>query len=225
MQCFLTTYWGDLTVERESSHCLLVTDRLTIEESAALRKVLKKFHAPEPESLAPQRIRVDAGMDEVVKYLNRVLKRGEPILQAARYAGGKVEEAPDLAAAEAAGAEVAVATEVPRRGCPMPAFDPTREAEIRATRVLEEFMSPMQRADWNRLHAIGVKGADTGRRYVIAHRHSRRASSQGIVFDLDRKRSCCVEASQLRAAEEVLALMLTLELRGRERAWLDAYVD
>lgn len=164
-------------------------------------------------------------MDAVMKYLTRVLKRGEPTLQVVRFGGGRLEESDSLAEAEAAGATVAVATEVPKRGCPMPVFDPTREAEIRATRVLEAFMTPVQTADFNRLQAVGVRGADTGRRYVISHRFSRMASRRGIVFDLDRRRRCCVEPSQLRPAEEVLALMICLQLRNREREWLAAYAD
>ncbi len=115
---------------------------------------------------------------------------------------------------------------VPARGCPQPDFE---KVEIRATRVLKEFLSPQQLEDFERYQAFMVIGADTGHRYRVASRHASGyqatyADGSGALtarghqfFDLDERRSYCVHDWDVPAPEEMLAIMLAVQIPGYER--------
>lgn len=117
----------------------------------------------------------------------------------------------------------------PVNGCPMPDFP---EADIRASRVLETFLSPEQLRDYRTTGGFVVRGADTGRRYLVCNRERpglmrRQGTSMGLgsgsfrqLFDLDQNRALCVHDWTVPPPEEMLALMLCLTLPGREEKML-----
>ena len=65
--------------------------------------------------------------------------------------------------------EAATTVAAPERGCPPPSFE---QAEVRASRVLEVFLSPEQLEDFRTRQQFVVEGADTGHRYLLTVRHA-----------------------------------------------------
>ena len=158
-------------------------------------------------------------ISEVYKYLVKVLKGDKAVITAVKLYNGKIEEVEDLEEAEAKGSQAAVSTTVPSHGCPMPIYKSTLEKEIRATRVLTEFLNPTQLRDFNTKACFVVRGIDSNHRMMLSHRYSRAASEYGLLYDLDRERSVCIEKTILPPAEELLALLVMLSCRGREKEW------
>jgi len=174
-----------------------------------------------------------ASLKAVEAVLTKALKPGRELVKVLRV-GDKLADVTDLdayrkpaAAAEpekpkeepkaAVGATVAQ----PVKGCPMPAFP---EADVRASRVLEAFLSPRQIADYRRDGAFVTRGIDTQRRYLICNRERpafMKASLGGRqLYDLDRGMPICVHDWAVPPPEEMLALHLCLSLPGREKAML-----
>jgi len=110
-----------------------------------------------------------------------------------------------------------VTVAAPTIGCPTPEF---ARAEVRATRVLEAFLDPEQLEDYRAEGRFMVLGADTGHRYLLAHREQPHLLAQmggRQVFDLDAGFPICVHDWTVPAAEELLTLKLMLTLPGNER--------
>jgi hypothetical protein len=103
-------------------------------------------------------------------------------------------------------------------GCPAPDFD---EAEVRATRVLEAFLSPEQLEDFREGQQFVVTGVDTGHRYLLTSRHAPkvrfRHQSFRSLFDLDDQIALCVHDWEVPAAEELLGLLIHLQLPELEK--------
>ena len=127
--------------------------------------------------------------------------------------------AADKAAAERAAraaAEKAATVAAPVIGCPMPVFE---EAEVRASYVLEQFLTPEQREDYRQHGCFVSVGADTGRRYMVIHRErpAMLAKFGGRqLYDLESDHALCVHDWEVPPPEEMLALHLCLMLPGRE---------
>lgn len=188
-------------------------------------------------------ITLAASVKQVHAVLAKALKPNREILTAARFADGKIEEvrgrersaegdevhavevdeAPEnkteteLAPPAKTKPEKAVTVAAPTIGCPMPDFG---EADVRASRVLAAFLTPEQVRDYEKFGAFVVTGADTGRRYMIAHRnvpHALRQCGSRQLYDLEEKRPLCVHDWTVPAPEEMLAIALCVTLPGRER--------
>lgn len=113
--------------------------------------------------------------------------------------------------------KAAVTVAKPRVGCPMPDFP---EADVRASRVLEAFLTPEQTRDYRQHGAFIAQGADSGHRYMVANRETpqRIRQCQGRqLFDLEEGRPLCVHDWEVPPPEEMLALLLCLTLPGHER--------
>jgi hypothetical protein len=219
MKIYLPTYWGDIALEKKDAESsTLKTAKLTAGEEVVVRDFLKKMKVPEGMKLYPRTYAIPKPVSKAHPVLTACLKKGKPTITAVRIEA--IEEVADVKEAEEKGAKTAVTTSAPRRGCPMPVYDPTLEKEIRATRVLREFLSPTQLADFNRLGAFVVVGRDTRRMYLLSHRWSKRAAEGGIVFDMTRSRRICSEPCAMPPSEEILSLMVALSCRGREMEWL-----
>jgi len=220
MKVYIPTYWGDIRMERQGdTGTELTVEKLTADETLVVERILKKYKIPKPDFTKPKTIFIPQNMDKVHKFVTKTLKRGMPTITAMKIAGGQVTEIRDLEEAEVAGAEAVATTPVPQRGCPMPIFDATQEKSIRATRVLSLFLNPTQKRDFARQHAFAVVGADSGSKYMLAHRHSHLASEHGLVYNLDTKRTTCVEPTFLPPEEEILSLLFALSCQGREIEW------
>ena len=84
---------------------------------------------------------------------------------------------------------VAATVARPVNGCPMPAFE---ETNIRATRVLQAFLTPEQNEDYLKTGAFIVAGADTGHRYMVCNRERPNFYQKHLggrqLYDMEEKR-------------------------------------
>ena len=112
---------------------------------------------------------------------------------------------------------VAATVARPVNGCPMPAFE---ETNIRATRVLEAFLTPEQSEDYSKTGAFIVAGADTGHRYMVCNRERPNYYQKHLggrqLYDMQEKRPICVHDWTVPAPEEMLGILFMLALPGRE---------
>lgn len=194
-------------------------EKLSTAEEVAVGRLLDKYKIPRPDFGKPQEIVLPVPMDKAHGIVVKSLKHNEPMITCMKISGGKITETKSIIEAEAKKAEVVATTPVPNKGCPMPVFDSTKEKEIRATNVLKAFLNPTQRRDFMRQSSFVVVGADTGTKYLVNHRFSFLASEKGIVYDLDRECSTCVERTEQPPAEEMLGLLFMLGCKGRETEW------
>lgn len=196
-----------------------------------------------------QRVALDAPIDKVQAFLAQKLKPSRALLGAVRFSDGEVSEIfktepksvetyrqlakkpePDdevidavlepkkenaiVKTAKAAIAAVTVAA--PSLGCPAPDF---RQADVRANRVLDAFLTDQQRADWRSRGQIVAVGAETGHRYMLTNRERRDMLAKfggRSLFDLDTSTPVCTHDWDVPAAEEILALLLFISLPQRE---------
>jgi hypothetical protein len=234
---YIPSLYGDVNLRPTGKKsCVLDAAQLSPREQRALAEVESVLHQkgwlPEDKKLDGRLgnlCEIAAPLEKVAKLVAKALKPGRKLVTAVRFSDGKMTEiveapiAPETqamapyrepevpAAPEEKGAIVAR----PTLGCPAPAF---HAADVRATRVLCEFLSPEQLADWKRYNRIITVGAVTGHRYMITSRHATDtlAQVQRSLYDLDDKRPFCVHDWSVPAAEEVLALHLLVQLPRHE---------
>ena len=182
------------------------------------------------------KITIGKPIAKVETVLAKAMKRGRKLLSAVVFKNGSIEEIhrtegggdakrepyreggePKKGAIEKVAAKAAVTVAQPTLSCPVPEFE---RADVRATRVLREFLSPQQLADFERTQSFLVHGGDTGRQYILT---SRQASPERLakvggrsVFDVSAGYPICVHDWVVPAAEELLELKLFLELPGHE---------
>lgn len=247
-QWYLPSLFGDISLKALDKQSTEVNFKgLSPQEKIALQVLLRKAAAPGVLSAAPwaspetlSKVKLDdqteqtfilnAGIVAVQKVLSKPLKPMRKQLSAVRFSDGKLEEITSanigLILVEVAGeetphkerAEKAVTVAQPVIGCPQPDFD---EAEVRATRVLEAFLSPEQLEDFRRLQQFVVQGADSGHHYLLTSRHAPKQrfkiESCRTVHDLDEAYDLCVHDWEVPAAEELLGMALHLQLPEHER--------
>jgi hypothetical protein len=183
-------------------------------------------------------VELEAKIGDIEKVLSKALRPERQLVKAVKYTDGTVREiqtyrspaepderdkllppAPEKPKAELAKPEPETATTVARpvNGCPMPDFP---EADIRASRVLEAFLSPAQVKDYQATGAFMTIGADTGRRYMIGNRERPQYLAEHFfgrqLYDMDLGRALCVHDWAVPPPEEMLALHLCISLPGRE---------
>jgi hypothetical protein len=187
-------------------------------------------------------VELEAKIGDVEKVLSKALRPERQLIKAVRYTDGKVREiqtcrtsaepderdkkAPELPPAppasekpktELAKPETATTVARPVNGCPMPDFP---QADIRASRVLETFLSPEQISDYRETGTFVDVGADTGRRYLVCNREQPEIMKKRLIgrqlFDLELQVAVCVHDWAVPPPEEMLALHLCLTLPGRE---------
>lgn len=176
-------------------------------------------------------IELRAPIEEVQKVLSKALKPGRRLLSVVRFQDGRMEEvravsekpalppAPkSLPEPEDSEPQAALAATVaqPIRGCPAPDFP---EADVRACRVLEEFLDGEQVEDFRSRASFVSFGQDTGHKYVITSREARRQLQRfggRSLFDVNEGCAYCVHDWSVPAAEEMLALHLFLSVPGGE---------
>ena len=143
--------------------------------------------------------------DEVIE---GVFEEPEPKAKKTKPAKEKPAEKEPAAAATVA---------APVLGCPAPDFP---QADVRANRVLDAFLTEQQRQDWKSRGQIVTVGADTGHRYMLTSRERRdmleRFGGRSL-FDLDAQIPVCTHDWDVPAAEEILALLLFVSLPTREK--------
>jgi hypothetical protein len=243
---FLPTFHGDIRLEKEGpSRTLLRAYELTASEEKAMASLrsraistkLRRKWASEKDFLpltnsayrdsAGVTVHLDAKIEDVQAIIAKALKPQRKLLTAVRFTDGRVEEVHSNVIPETSRAIVVkepapvpvVATTVatPVRGCPMPNFP---EADIRASRVLEHFLTPVQIDDYRKTGSFVTTGADTGRPYLVCNRERPTFMQSYLggrqLFDLDRKMPICIHDWSVPPPEEMLALHLHLTLPLRE---------
>lgn len=178
-------------------------------------------------------VELEAKIADVEKVLSKALRPERQLVKAVRYTDGTVKEIqtyrtpanppelPEKPKAEMIKVEpkpkTATTVARPVNGCPMPDFP---EADIRASRVLEAFLSPEQIEDYRKTGAFMTIGADTGRRYMVCNRERPALMAAQLMnrqlFDVDLNHPLCVHDWAVPPPEEMLALHLCLSLPGRE---------
>lgn len=232
MLWYLPAFYGDIRLESKGEGCLLILEQLTPKEQRAVRALhaLARHNKWATEdsfpdvvdcpggykSIANYRIELAAPIERVQKFLSKELKPGRSLVSAVRFSGSdQLQEfvAVDAKKPEAKKPEVAATVAAPTRGCPQPEFAP---AHLKATRVLEAFLSRDQREDFQRRNSFVAVGADTGHRYLVTSRHAI-DPRRGQLYDLDERSNWCVHDWDVPAPEEMLGLLVHLSLPGRER--------
>lgn len=234
MRWFIPTFHGDIALERHGDITLVKLEKLVPSEIAALEKLRARAFKdrwvreqegvgyresatafPVPTADLETTIFLAADIGEVVKALSGDLKPDRKQLSVVRYANGKMEEISDANYDKAVTKGKAAATvAAPTQGCPVPDFE---RQEIRARRVLAEFLTPEQLSDFQREQAFVSHGMDTGHRYLLISRHaSRESASFRSLFDVEEQRAYCIHDWTVPAAEELLALHLHLQIPGQE---------
>jgi hypothetical protein len=210
-------------------------ENLSPSEREAMTALGKKFDAATAGDAG--KVVIDKSVDKVEAYLAKSMKRGRKLLSAVVFKNGRIEEVHRLPTGEVdvkterdadAGGVVesvkdavkaAVTVAQPTLSCPVPEFD---RADVRATRVLREFLTPRQLADFERTQSFLVTGVDSGHRYVLTSRQAPTDRLERVggrsVYDVDRGMAVCVHDWVVPAAEELLELALFLQLPGHELA-------
>lgn len=170
-------------------------------------------------------VELAAKIGDVEKILTKSLRPERQLVKVVKFSDGSVKDLdtyrtptpPPPEAPPPPEPEVAATVARPVNGCPLPAF---AEADIRASRVLETFLTDEQTYDYRRKGAFVTTGADTGRRYLVANREKPAVLRSQLggrqLYDLDLGRPHCVHDWAVPPAEEMLALHLCLTLPGRE---------
>lgn len=237
---FIPSFYGDIQLRATSeTTCDLIPTEITRAERDALLSL--EAHGQKEEWIGAeemvsmsQKTALKAPIDEAAKFLAKALKPGRTIISAVKYKNGEMEEIRSTASpvsepskpskardttstvdrsAKEPDAAVSVAT--PVRGCPAPDFS---QSELRAQRVLVNFLTPEQVADFRTYQKFISVGQTTGNRYMITSRHARDqlAQYQRTLYDLDRQMPICTHDWDVPAAEEMLALHVLLQLPGWE---------
>ncbi len=202
-------------------------------------------------ALPEYHIDLKAPLSKVAKQLTKVLRPDRKTVHVMRIGQGKIEEIrtedfeepvtssdpegdvlPFRKEAEEAPEETALAktgtddapvkvttVKKPTVGCPAPSFE---QVKLRATRVLQAFLTPEQVDDFNRHQRFITVGGDTGHRYMLTSRNAPQElahyGGRGV-YDLDEERAYCVHDFGVPAEEELLTFHSFLSLPGYEN-WI-----
>jgi hypothetical protein len=221
---YLPSFYGDIRLTAQATETEVEWENLSPSEREAMTALGKKFDVDTSTQVG--KVVIARPIDKVEPVLVKAMKRGRKLLSAVVFTNGRIEEihrVPDggpyrtPAAVETEKPRAAVTVAQPALGCPVPEFE---RANVRATRVLREFLSPVQLTDFERTQSFLVVGADSGHRYVLTSRQAPPEQLARVggrsVFDVNRGQAVCVHDWVVPAAEELLELKLFLELPGYE---------
>jgi hypothetical protein len=243
---YIPSLYGDIRLTAQANQTEVEWENLSPSEKLAMTALAQKFRV-EFSGESTGKLVIAKSIDKVENVIARAMKRGRKLLTAVVFKNGRIEEMhrseggddpkrepyrepaepstailkeddkSAIAATVETVAKAAVTVAQPQLGCPVPEFE---RADVRATRVLKEFLTPTQLADFERTQSFVVVGADSGHRYILT---SRQASPEQLakvggrsVFDIDMSLAVCVHDWVVPAAEELLELKLFLELPQRE---------
>ena len=161
---FLPSLYGDILLTAQGSQTEVEWVNLSPSERLAMTDLGKKFDVDTGAGLG--KIVVPKPVQKVEALLAKSMKRGRKLLSAVVFKNGRIEEihrteggeVAALATVEKSEPKAAVTVAQPALSCPVPEFE---RANVRATRVLREFLSPQQLEDFERTQSFLVTGADS----------------------------------------------------------------
>jgi hypothetical protein len=242
MKWYLPSFSGDFRLESDPDHAqrsLLTMISPTPGELLLLGQAGAKLFQRglvdaedlwdvDPGASATQSIAIRASVNDVAPLFVKTLKAGQATLTAIKFTNGKMstiagdnigEAVATLTAKAAPEAEApqgkpkpaaAVTVKRPTPCCPECQPGPIEPA----LEVLREFSSEEQRQQWEDHRYLVAVGNLSGHRYLLTHRHSRRAAVLGkICCDLDDRVVLKFHDTLVPPEEEVLAAKLILEHR------------
>lgn len=224
---YLPSMYGDIRLTAQGQQTQVEWENLSPSERTAMADLAKKFAFDlTPSGKEAGTIVVPKPIAKVEATLTRAMKRGRKLLTAVAFQNGRIEEVHRTAAGEVVAdaktetadkPRAAVTVAQPALSCPVPEFE---RANVRATRVLREFLTPAQLADFEARQQFLVIGADSGHRYVLTSRQAPPDQLGRVggrsVFDATRGQAVCVHDWTVPAAEELLELALFLQMPGHE---------
>jgi len=222
---FLPSMYGDIRLTAQGPTTEVEWENLSPSERLAMTALGEKFSVDTAPSTG--KVVVPKPVQKVEALVSKAMKRGRKLLTAVVFKNGKVEELHrsehgevDVKSIEKVADKpvAAVTVAAPALSCPVPEFE---RAQVRATRVLRQFLSPAQLADFEKTQQFLVVGADSGHRYVLTSRQAPAAVLDKMggrtVYDCDRGHAVCVHDWTVPAAEELLGIAMFLQVPGRER--------
>jgi len=226
---FVPSFHGDfrLTVGDDEATSKLLVMAPTPHEIQLLNGFLSKAHKKKwtselltaDDANDTRTILLKAPLAKTGPLLVRATKPADRTLTAVSFKDGRLEVSETGAletfvakVAADKGAKDAKAVSVSR---PTPCCPKCEVGSIVPARdVLLSFLSPQEHADWAEHRAIIVRGGTSGRRYLLAHRHSPTAARLGkICYDLDDHFVLHFHQTEVPPEEEILAAKLILEHR------------
>jgi hypothetical protein len=238
MQWYLPSFYGDIKLQDSSNDKEKLTtvtwEHLTPSEKKALASLKDKAEAKswlttsasdfDREMNPGGGLVLKAKIGDVQKLLAKALRPGRKLVSVVKFANGKLEEVSSADLAEVkdvkeADKKEATGTTVakPTRGCPVPRLG---QADLKARKVLFEFLSDDQMDDFEDHQQFVSTGAGTGHKYMVTSRNapSKLAQYQGRqLYDLVEQRSFCIHHDGfVPAAEEMLTLHLMLQFPHHE---------
>ena len=214
MKMYFCTTFGDINIEQKDRDLLLATSRLSYGERMLVKEILKEYKVEfsEEEGIEDKSfIITERKIEDVQKFMKKKLKKDKPTLTALKFKDGRIELSEEVI--DKKEAESGVTVERPTRGCPMPA---AIAGEIRASKVLKEFLSKQQNIDFEKHLQFIAVGNYTKIPYLITSRWCKLVEKVGQVFDLVNWNIICANCMEIPPSEEMWSLKLMLEHKERE---------
>lgn len=228
MKWFIPSWNGDLRLEptKDSKRSVLTIVRPTLREKEVLGEIFKVAKAKswvddeegKKDWRGRRKVELAVSVEEAGPVVAKLMRPGAAVITAITFANGElVTHTGDSASlaevakdAAAKGATAAATVKRPTPCCPMcipGAIEPASE-------VLLSFLTPEQHASWAKDRSFVAVGHLSGHRYLISHRHTKFAQSQGrMCYDLDSRAVVHFHDWSVPPEEEALAAKLIMEHR------------
>lgn len=208
MKLYIPSYLGDIQLFNEGDITKLAYSELTTGEREKLGRFLKHYKL---QIETNEVIQLPEEIGKAHKRFLKIFKPDRPILNVAKYHDGKITLVQQFNIPET---EVGVSVEKPPRGCPMPTV--LERAESRACDVLNQFLSPAQKADFDAQKAFIVRGNYTGHPYMIISRWNQACQKYGLLYCIPTHSKICASLPDVPPSEEVLAMKFAVEFTERQ---------
>lgn len=225
---YIPSATGDFRLEahpKDPTQSILTVEDLTaaeLERLQAFQKKTKRWKWFDADAIIPESGRGELVINTTVakagKHLAKDAMPNRGTLTVIRSTSGKILTTADFTEDEAkldkatssSKASKAVTVKKPTICCPDPIEGPLK----RSSRVLREFCTPQQWAEWVQHGVLHCIGGTTGCLYRLVHRHHPLARKQGkICWSVDDDSKLHFWDWSVPAAEEVLSAKLILEQR------------
>lgn len=215
MKIYFTTVWGDISIENSIENkedVIIKTTELSSKEKDIIKALLKEYDIFPENGLDNQIFVIEKRkIEDVHKTMKKFLKKDKPTLTAIKYKDGKIECVEEIKNTEVL--ETGTTVDKPHRGCPMPSVI---EGEVRASKVLKEFLTEKQMSDFEKYRQFVSIGGHSGKPYLLTSRWSPEVRKMGQLYDVVEKRVICANCMELLPSEEMLSLKLMIEFKEGE---------